>query len=237
MYFNIRLTPGVIFALADVDKPTKESLRFCKQIIAHIQSKYDIAISSFSYEVFNKLGEPCHPHFHFFFEEVGGATKGAIAKMIVRYSEQLGHKLSGNKMYALCVDEEPDDVNRWLRYPLKQLKSDKKPNKKFSKFPENFDVSLQIKMANDEYERTSKKLRELRDSKLKKLTFYDKIVKHLEKKELKDLKEIHIEIQKFYISEKKPVNYSTIDGYTITYMLSKDLMSPEEGFNKYSRIK
>ena len=46
-----------------------------------------------------------------------------------------------------------------------------------------------------------------------------------------------MEIQKFYISEKKPVNYSTIDGYTITYMLSKDLMSPEEGFNKYSRIK
>jgi len=136
MYFNIRLTPGVIFALADVDKPTKESLRFCKKIIAHIQLKYDIAISSFSYEVLNKLGEPCHPHFHFFFEEVGGASKGAIAKAIGRYSEQLGHKLRGNEMYALSVDEEPDDVDRWLRYPLKQLSDIKKINKKFSKFPE-----------------------------------------------------------------------------------------------------
>lgn len=237
MYFKLRLTPGVIFDLSDTENPTTESRRFCKRIIKEIISKNDLACYSCGYELLNKYGETTKAHYHFVFEDDSGKTKDAIRKQIIRFSEKLGHKLRGNAMYSLGQDEEPDDINRWLRYSHKQSQEGDKPFTWGNKFPSDFNYAEQQKLAIEEFKRTSSQLVKNRDKIAEKETFYDKIVKYLEEKGLKDLKSIHIAIQQFYIQEKKPINYSTVDGYTITYMLSNQLMSPEEGFELYSRLK
>jgi hypothetical protein len=184
----------------------------------------------------NKYGEPTKPHYHFVFEDDSGISKDGIRKQIIRHSEKLGHKLRGNAMYSLGQDDEVEDINRWLRYCHKQMK-EKDKLLKWNKFPLGFSFEEQRKLANEEFKRTSANLVKSREKSVQKETFFEKIKTYLDLKQLKDKKSIFIGITQYYIDNNKPVNVSTIDGYTIAYMVTNKLMSCSDVYEIYSRIK
>lgn len=232
-YFGLRLTLGEIFNVPD-EEITKQHKQKIIWLINHIirekiDKDYDYILAK---ETLNKFGEKTKMHYHFnFFSDNSLET---LRKNIVRKTESLEYKLKGNKMYCLQAFAEPKDYNRWFRYCMKE-----KYIKQFTKYTpeENGPTLEQLEMmAKDERKQTVEANIKLRTKQLDKRTYFDKIVKHLEKKDIKTHREIYIEIAKFYVKDGKPVNSQTIKGYTNNYMLMKNLMSYDDFYdinNKY----
>lgn len=227
-YFGLRLTLGEIFNVPDEElKP--EHLHRITYLINHlirekIDKEYDYILGK---EKLNKFGEKTKFHYHFNF--YSDDKLETLRKSIIRKSESLEYKLKGNKMYCLQSFPEPDDYHRWFRYCMKE-----KYDKKYTKYtPEENDPTLaQLQMmAKDERKQTVLANIKVRSKQLDKRTLFDKIVKHLEKKDLKTYEEIYIAIFDYYVAEGKPVNDITIMGYTYNYMVRIKLMTSKAFFD------
>ena len=88
-------------------------------------------------------------------------------------------------------------------------------------------------MAKDERKQTVLANIKVRSKQLDKRTLFDKIVKHLEKMDLKTYRQIYIEILKYYVKEGKPTNHMTMKGYTHNYMIRAKLITEEEYFENH----
>lgn len=233
-YFGLRLTLGEIFSVPD-EQITNHHHGRIAYLIKHIirekiqkDSEYVCGL-----ETLNKFGEKTKMHYHFNF--ISDSSLETLRKAIVRKTEALDYKLKGNKMYCLQSFPEPKDYHRWFRYPMKEnfqkLYTLYRPDK-------NEPTLEQLEMlAKDERKQTVAANIKLRSKQLDKRTYFDKIVKHLEKKNLKKHRDIYIEIAKFYVKDGKPVNSQTIKGYTNNYMLMNSIMSYDEFYdinNKYN---
>jgi len=232
-YYGLRLTLGEIFNVPDeeLEKSHKHRLTYLLNhlIREKIDKEYDYVLGI---EQLNKFGEKTKLHYHFnFFSDDKLET---LRKNIIRKSTECEYKLKGNKMYCLQAFPEPDDYNRWFRYCLKE-----KYSKKFKKFTkeENGPTLEELQMmAKDERKQTVAANLKVRKKQLDKRTYFDKILKHLEEKDLKEHRHIYIEIAKYYVKDGKPVNPQTIKGYTNNYMLMKNLMTYDKFYdlnNKY----
>lgn len=75
------------------------------------------------FETRNNYGEPCHPHYHFHayfdLDELVDPLR-TFKNFLRREATKQGYHLAGNKVWACTLVEEPDDLDRWLRYPLKE---------------------------------------------------------------------------------------------------------------------
>lgn len=221
MYYSLRITPSQFNSSPHHCLQLFKNLR--KNLAEFEQSCFIVAL-----EKINKYGEPTHEHFHFNF--LSDASKDSIQKRIRKYFEDLTLVCRGNKCYALVECGEPDDIKRWIRYLMKEKWL---PSHSCIKDFTTDEISQMELLAKDEFALTIKKNLANRKKLEDKTTLFDKIVEKLEEQnpKLNSFKQIHIFIMKFYTEEKKPLNFTTIDGYAWNYMVYSKLITLEQLFN------
>ncbi len=175
-------------------------------------------------EELNKFGEKTLKHIHFNFQCED--NKETLRTWLVRKAGSLGFKLKGKESYCLQQFPQPEDYERWIRYPLKECTKPLVTN-----IPAQDLTKLQL-CAKDERARSIKHNIEKREYNNQKNTYFDKICEDLDKKSLKTHRSIYIEICKKYVADKKPLNHSTIAGYTNIYMLQKSLITFDAFYDK-----
>lgn len=175
-------------------------------------------------EELNKFGEKTSKHIHFNFQCED--NKETLRTWLVRKAGSLGFKLKGKESYCLQQFPQPEDYDRWIRYPLKECAQPMVTN-----IPAQDLTKLQL-CAKDERARSIKHNIEKREYNNQKSTYFDKICEHLDKLSLKTHRLIYIEICKKYVEDKKPLNHSTINGYVNVYMLQKSLITFDAFYDK-----
>lgn len=212
------------------------------QVSSELQSLLYSKIDMFrvlGIERLDKLGEVTHTHLHIHFMTT--EKHSAIVKRLQRYFKENDEQRKGNVLYSCKLLESVDDVNRFLRYPLKQCKFfnsevEVRYCKERSKFPDDFDYDLQCELASEEYDRMVKFNVKKRDDALLPNT-KDKLFEYLDG--VHDLKPFQSKLQIlesiliYYNQEEKSANQSTIMGYLNTALMRYSLMSPLEMAKKW----
>lgn len=235
-YFQVRIT---------IDPSSNRTLKFCHSLVKKIiRERHQPYEYSFGYEQLNRCGEPCPPHIHFHF-----VTDVNDLCDPLRAMKKYIHDIALNsfdvklKFPNWCVQmvEEPQDHEKWLRYPLK----------------EHGYIGL-FKSADDEYsyqslEAVAKSLRREavernvihRNRMLEKKSFFDKLTDYLNDINSDPSGTIIYPIQqrstwrnvfKYYIEQKKAICFKTIDGYTILYLANHGMINSSEAYDKYSQL-
>lgn len=234
MFYSLRITLGKVFNLADDTEITTEHRARIKYLIAALVREKVTPGTNFvlAKEKKNKYGEATHFHYHFNFESE--VEKESLRKWITRQAIKNDYRLRGRACY--CFQQMPNvtDYHRWFRYCLKENYSTT-----YTRFAEEegaavpMSLSDLILLARDERARSIAHNLETRERLQNKATYFDKIVKKLGSLEpkLTTEKQIYIYITTYYCEDRKPVNPTTIKGYTYNYMLSQKLLSYEEFYN------
>lgn len=183
-------------------------------------------------ESLNKLGEPAKFHFHIHF--TSDAKIGAIRKNLQRYFSSVEEGRKGNDLYSLQQEKDVKDIDRFFRYPLKQI-SDKITQRQKDRVDWNLDlatdeleyIELQRKLAYEEWNKECQRNRMKMDKVLDKESTFDKLCKYLEDKETQDVECIIKHILEFYKENGLSMNLNTIRGYALTYCVKKDLIPIE----------
>lgn len=196
---------------------------------------------SLGYEVLDKMGEETHPHIHIHFTT--DVALGTIRKQLQRIftgalaDHCVGRK--GNTLYSLSEYSDVRDIERFLRYPLKQMgKGRHRYVKALCVFPAALDLSLLEKCANDEWSRLIDINRKKLDSQLKKSKTKDDLFVYLEGifsdlKEPLGKKELLRSICQFYLDEGKSANRSTIMGFYQTALWHFKIESIDETVDRW----
>ncbi len=208
----------------------------------------EITNVSCGFEDKNKYGEPCRPHFHvhFYFNNPDLVDpKRTLVNYLKSRAEAMDIQLKHNKKWCLSAVEEPEDLDRFYRYPFKFGSTAPmfprgniiKPDDLFS------DKDTQIAIAVDENKRRIDANCLHREKSREKASFKDKLFTHLNESPVKQQhivvggsiqfpshQDIWIEILNYYISQDKPINMQTIDGYTTLYQLYIGALTPLQAY-------
>lgn len=194
------------------------------------------------YETLNKFGELCPPHFHLnvHFEPPDLKDPLRSAKnWLRREATTRDFSLKGNKVWSCTLVEEPQDFERWIRYPLKETPVPvlcsiiRDPPYHANPFDGTLNLKELARDAQVERKRSIEINVIRREKALEKVTFRDKLFKHLdvERDTYQNYKSIWIAILKYYESEGKAICFKTINGYTILYQLYIKMITPEQAFD------
>ena len=207
-------------------------------LIKNMIKDKEIDHATVGFETKNKYGEPCRPHFHchFYYHNPDIIDpKRSITQYLKSRAEARDIKLKGNKKWCLQLVEEPEDYNRFYRYPFKfGMESESC----FQIFNETISHD-QVRLAVEENKQRIDANIIHREKSREKQTFKDKLFLHLDKMEeetLRDHEQIWIDILEFYRSQDKPINFQTIDGYTILYQLHIGTLTPSQAYMMRSKM-
>lgn len=208
--------------------------------------------SSGGYELFNKYGEPCDPHYHFNFyydhptainveRELKRQVKTQFAKVNIILRGN-----SGPSSFSLTRQEVEDPI-RWFRYPLKEtpvrslchiggtfetMLNDSFDQQLHNSPDHNAYLTILEDLAKDERKRSVLSNISHREKLRSKSTFKDKLFIHLDTLPVPPPHQlIWIETLKYYSSQDKPLNFETISGYTKLYQVQKGYVSPEAAYS------
>lgn len=204
------------------------------KLIAELKREKCVYIS-IGIETLNGLGLPYPKHIHA--HMVTQDKHSAIVKRLQRYWLTVGDERKGNKKYSCVEEESVRDLNRFLRYPLKQMTLNPLPRDEDwfcsvrSNYPERFDLLLEKILASEEYDRMvefNQKKKAQQDAPNTK----DKLFEYLDainngtpfKTDQKILENILI----YYHQEEKSANKQTIMGYLNTALLRYKIMTPSQ---------
>jgi len=189
------------------------------------------------FETKNKYGEPCRPHLHFHFEWSNPELvnpKRTLAEYLKNRANQNGIVLKGNKKWCLQLVDDPTDWDRFFRYPFK---FGTKTVRAFtaSHFPPPW-LAIQIPIAVDENNRRITANLLHRDKVLEKVTFKDKLFKHLDSIEGTPTsdRDVWLAIAAYYVTESKPINFQTIAGYTTLYRIHVNAITLAQAYEMRS---
>lgn len=223
MYYSLRITPE------EFKIPFNEALALvANYFIADGRCDSDGYITAD--EKKNKYGEDTKRHFHFNF--TSDKKKDTIQKGIRSFYSERGYVCKGNRCYSLQQCDEPEDYDRWFRYCMKE-----KYIKKLTRSSE-IDFEKCEMLAKDERQQSIKHNVANRAKLLDKSTLYDKLIMDLTKLDPRpnDFKSIWSFIVQWYVEQKKPVNLTTIKGYTITYCISEKIITSDMLYEKYGQL-
>jgi len=209
-------------------------LDIAAKLVAELKRDKSVYIS-IGIERLNGLGLPYPTHIHA--HMVTQDKHGAIVKRIQRFFITNNDTRKGNKKYS-CVEEEcVDDLNRFLRYPLKQMTFKPPPSDEDwfcslrSNYPPSFDLLIEKMLAAEEYDRMvefnqkKKAQKEAPDTKDKLFAYLDAVHNDT------PLKCDHIILEKilvYYLQEEKSANKQTIMGYLNTALLRYEILTPSQ---------
>jgi len=223
MYYSLRVTPE------EFNIPFNEALQLVATYFIQ-DGRCDSDGFITADEKKNKFGEETKRHFHFNF--TSDKKKDTIQKGIRSFYSERGYVCKGNRCYSLQQCDEPEDYDRWFRYCMKE-----KYLKKLTRSSEVDFKTLEI-LAKDERQQSIKHNIASRAKLLDKSTLYDKLIMDLTKSDPKpnDYKSIWSFIVQWYVEQKKPVNMTTIKGYTINYCISEKIITSDMLYEKYGKI-
>lgn len=221
MYFGLRITPEKF------NCPFGLALKIIKHLLAHPKVEKDMYICAD--ETINHLGEKTHHHFHFNFQ--ADFKHDSLSKNIKRWFLDHDYKITGNDSFSLTAFNEPEDVDRWYRYCMKE--------KYLPQYTKLGDYSPeQIKQmevcSKDERTRSIKYNIEKEKKKNEKKSMFQRVEIHLNKleKDLKTFKAVYMEILQYYIENEIPsLNSRTIDGHTNLYLLKNKIITADEFYD------
>jgi len=204
-----------------------------------VKPQDDTFLSSAGFEQLNKFGERCSPHFHLNVQltppELLNPLRSA-KEWLRRKALNQDYRLAGNPIWSCTMVEEPNDFERWIRYPLKE-----------SPIPELTSID-HFSHSNTLYETLchdahTEQLRSIeincikRAKAIDKCSHRDKLFAHLDQFFsnfcAKHVLHRHIwtSILSYYMDQGKSVCYQTINGYTILYQLHIKTFTPDEAYN------
>lgn len=223
------------------------------QLLKSFRNKWlrlqDNVAHTVGYELLNKFGEPCDPHFHLntYFDppDLKDPLRSA-RNWLRRESTAYDFTLKGNKQWSCTMVEEPKDYERWIRYPLKEtavfelcssawrLQQDPSGNKSKELTPS----ILQMERDARNERKRSIELNVIKREKLAdKVTFKDKLFTYLDevyttfKDALLTDKQVWISILQFYQEQGKCICLKTISGYSILYRLHQGSLTVEQAYD------
>ncbi len=219
-----------------------------KQLLKSFRNKWlrlqDNVSHSCGYELFNKYGEPCDPHFHFncYFDppDLKDPIRSA-RNWIRREASAYDFTLKGNKQWSCTMVEEPKDYARWIRYPLKETSVPDLCSMARDVSGNTPEWYIQMmRDARNERKRSIEINILKRDKAIDKQSLKDKLFKHLDGLHTAlwkddpsncpppDHKIIWMNILAFYQEQGKAVCFPTISGYTTLYQLHIGTITPED---------
>ena len=230
--FCLRLTTQTIRSPSGTIHPVENSPRTLKNLLLHVrkfQHEKKFEYSTCGIEKLDKCGDEVPQHIHFHFNDPS-YTDGTIKDPKRNFQDwwrkqNLG--LKGNKVWSLTYKAEPDDWNRLFRYPLKET-----PYKQLCNVPPDFNLENESKIAQAERLDSQKRNKAYYQKKHCKETLADRIFNYLAK-ELKDeitYKNVWKLILQFYLEEKKPICFKTIEGYTINWLVRYEWITKETAY-------
>lgn len=182
----------------------------------------------------NKYGEEIkkHIHYHFMYPADERDTKKFIEKIRKQIQrENASMDSPRSKGYYSLTMPDVEDLERWLRYPLKQcetfknvLRNDRIP------LPPDFDLELQWKLSSEEYQRSKMFLSSRRESADRRQTTYQKILASIEEAKLifSNSKEIFKYILQYYRDEELPVERYKVQSIVDSISLKQGIMTEDE---------
>lgn len=200
---------------------------------------------SIGYEELNGCGEMTKPHFHIHFASMHReATLRKRLQTLFKKDEfsewTLG--LKGNRLYSLCcVDDEEGgvkDLNRFFRYPLKQLCEQHRAfeiNPNYQCLPDDFDIKVQSLIAHDEWSRDVE-FKVKKKQQLEQPSTKDKLFEYLDScavEQRATKRSLLILIIAYYDREEKSANKQTILGYLQTALWRYKLETHEATADKW----
>ena len=187
-------------------------------------------------EKLNKFGEPCDEHFHLnaHFDPTDLRDPLRSAKNWLRKKAlESDFSLKGNKVWSCTIVDEPNDWERWIRYPLKE-----KPLLPLCHIGISEDYAPEggiEQLARDamiERKRGVELNVIKREKAMDKQSFKDKLFNFLDSQTWEpsdmDHQTIWCVILEFYTQQGKSVCFKTISGYTTLYQLYKGLLTTEQ---------
>lgn len=218
------------FTFTEQDKTFnyEENMPRWKSISQHLVEKllqtYTISKMTGGIETLNRAGDKtwCHLHLHFMATE----ARDTIARLIKRYlSDTYSQQVVGVKYFCLKPDVARHE-DEFFRYCLKQTF-----NKKLCYGLDDDTLQIYHQAAQSSY----LKCQEINQKKIDKSdnsdTMFQRLKNILTKTGYTTKNALLIEATKFYVSEDKPLNRITIQGYVDTYMLQEKLITYEQYWN------
>lgn len=220
MYYSLRITPELF------NCPFGLALGIVKNLLKKHADKDMYIVAD---EKIDNTGNQTHHHFHFNF--LSDYKKDSLQSHIRRWFADRDYKITSPKnSYALSVYNEPDDIDRWWRYCMKEKYIPELTN--LSDYTAEQIKTMEI-CAKDERKITIALNIKAAQKKAEKKTMYDKLEKYLNDNEmnLKTSKQITMCIYKYYMENSHSINIKTIDGYTHLYRLKTKQLSVEEFYD------
>lgn len=186
-------------------------------------------------EEHNKYGEKIKKHFHYHFlysgdEVSAGKFINTVRKRIIRANGESPSGKRGKGYYSITAPDV-EDLDRWLRYPLKQVPTfDQIYKNTRIPVPPEFDLYTQWTCATEEYLRDREFLSSRREKEDRRQTTFQKILVSIQETNTRfsDMRSICRYIISYYMREELPVERQKIrsmaDSIAMMYgILSSDV--------------
>lgn len=205
----------------------------CKFVTSFLQNYYPGILGV---ENKNKYGEVIKKHFHYNFHFPGDEDSAkrfvaTVRKRITRLPENVNR---AKGYYSLTIPEVKD-MERWLRYPLKQCETEADifVNARIPP-PADFDPKLQWRLASEEYVRDREFLSERREASDRKQSTFAKIIAEIERQKavFKTTREIFDFVLEYYAYNEIPVERSKIRGMIDSLALKSGVLSADEYYRQ-----
>lgn len=215
MFVEIRLTHSLL------DISYERAVALLKRFVE--KQKFEVQSYLYGVECQNKFGEPTSAHIHFKFETDVDVKKNTLQKNFREFMKHNGEPVSGVRHYAIMLETQPEDEDRWWRYVLKE---------EGGKFGWSSDkhafVEENIALARDERKQQIKRNIEARERYLETDSFKGKMFKHFtEELTITTEREFYVELIKYFQAKSKVPPFSKIKDYWRDYQISVGLITAE----------
>lgn len=200
-----------------------------KLLCHRLIKKYSLELYSFGDEVMNKKGKTVPRHIHFNFEMENAKGENDPHRNMKLWIRKQIPSLKGPAIWSLPPPKEVGNLNKWLRYPLK-LNGDPR----LFACPDyvNFDYATEEVLAKNEYADVVARNVAYEEKQENKNSLYEKMSSEIlldisQNPQPISVSSIFLKMVKYYCSNSKPVNHTTINGYVITFLIQNHYISPE----------
>lgn len=226
MFIQLRLTAEMC------KEPSMARWRFLRSPLFEYVTKDsgELHYYAVTRETQNKFGEPTKPHYHI--NICADTGEKFTVENFQKWFRKRPFLPSGNKAYSFKLVGDPDDEDRWWRYLLKE----KGAKLIESKFPPDFDISLNTIMAQNERDEQIKKNVEARDRLLRNDSFRLKAFAALQKKyenKCPQNRQIFGDLVRYYQEKNKIPPFNSLLNMVFDYKVHTKEIEPETYFDIY----
>lgn len=217
----MRITPFPDEGAYHPDTTGRHVFTTLKRMLDELTERLSPEQSVGGYEIKGSNGDYVKPHLHLHF--TSNQCKDTVVKSVKRYFlDQHDIKLIGNQMYYIKIVPFVDNLEKFMRYPIKQYTTDVELiNAIWRGF--NVEAVENMRAAAHAVWLTCCEVNGAKqDRREEKDTLWDRLETKLAKSETKNYME---QIIQFYIDENRPINNTVITGYYNLWLLKSNAIT------------